>query len=513
MSTQNNNTNWLDRAIGWVNPRALYERLAWRGEIRNYDAGGFDRRNDGWGATNQAGSATDRAYRDTLRARARDLERNSDIEESIIQAFQRNVVGTGFRLQAKIVDASGNNDDALNREIEWYWGEWCRARNCDIQQRQSLSEMLAMIERRIRVDGGIFVIKTYSNNGPAPLALQLKEVDELDSTYTTGQLANGNYIVDGIEVDSVGRHIAYYFRQYTPDGYATIDPVKIPAKRCIYLQKITRPSQVRELTPMAPSISRIRDTNEYIESVSVQARVAACLAILIKKVTPGGAGLGRGSAVTKSDSATGYGGQSITPGMILNLQPGEDATTVNPPTIGSSAKDLLTVQQRLAAGGQGLGYETASRDMSQVNYSSARQGLLEDRKCYEPEQKYLIEHFLYEIYTEWLISISLTGKLPFNTAQLLSDKRRYMAHEFVAPGWEWIDPLKEATANKIALETGQTTLAQICAEQGQDWRENIDQRGREIAAMQQAGIGGEAIATNSAGAGSDAGSVSADEAA
>jgi lambda family phage portal protein len=406
----------------------------------------------------------------------------------VVKAFVRNVVGIGFTLQAKVTTAGGKDDETVNAAIEAEWAEWCRARNCDIQGRQSLAEMCRMAVRRMRVDGGILFVKSYTPGGTAPLVLQMREVDELDTTMMVTKLDNGYYVVDGIEVDAYGKHIAYYFKQFSPDGFATLDPVRVTADRVIYLQEFKRPSQPREMSPMTPGLTRIRDTNEYMTAVSVQARVAACFGAIIKKMTPGMAGLGRGIAGSKTDSQTGYAGQTMTPGMMMYLQPGEDVTSLNPPAMGSSVKDMLGIQQRLVGAGQGIGYETASRDMSQVNYSSARQGLLEDREEYRELQQYLIEHLLREVYTSWLISAALIGRLPFTVAELLGDKARYMAHAFIGKGWSWIDPFKEAKANEVSLNTGQDTLQRICAEQGLDWREVIAQRGRELQAMQDAGI-------------------------
>ena len=69
---------------------------AWRAtynELRNYDAGNNSRLNAGWRAANYSAEMTDRTSRDTIRARARDLERNSDIANSLISAYKRNVIG------------------------------------------------------------------------------------------------------------------------------------------------------------------------------------------------------------------------------------------------------------------------------------------------------------------------------------------------------------------------------------------------------------------------------------
>ena len=71
---------WLDNVIATVSPRRAYEREMWRqglDELRGYDAAGHGRINSGWRAVNESAEITDRYSRDVVRARARDLERNS----------------------------------------------------------------------------------------------------------------------------------------------------------------------------------------------------------------------------------------------------------------------------------------------------------------------------------------------------------------------------------------------------------------------------------------------------
>ena len=91
--------NWIDNIIGIVSPRKGYERAVWRQELeltKNYDAGDYGRLNANWRVLNQSAELTDRPYRDNIRARARDLERNSDIMNSITSTFVRNVIGGGY---------------------------------------------------------------------------------------------------------------------------------------------------------------------------------------------------------------------------------------------------------------------------------------------------------------------------------------------------------------------------------------------------------------------------------
>ena len=108
----------FDKIVAAVSPRRACEREAWRQQLeilRGYDAAGYGRLNAGWRVHNESAEVTDRFSRDVVRARARDLERNSDIAQSILHAYKRNVVGKGYTLQAK----TGNDElDEIPQEVD-----------------------------------------------------------------------------------------------------------------------------------------------------------------------------------------------------------------------------------------------------------------------------------------------------------------------------------------------------------------------------------------------------------
>ena len=148
---------WIDSLISFFSPGWGARRQAWPNaldEIRNYDAGNFGRLNAGWRVFNESAEMTDRNSREYVRARARDLERNSDVMNSVIGAYKRNVVGRGFQLQAKTAKAT------TNKELEKLWKRWCKARNCDVTGQQSLNEIMRMAVVRKKVDGGILLAVT-----------------------------------------------------------------------------------------------------------------------------------------------------------------------------------------------------------------------------------------------------------------------------------------------------------------------------------------------------------------
>lgn len=457
--------NVLDSIISFISPEWGVKREAYRqylGELRNYDAGGYGRANINWKSTNQSAEMTDRFYRDNIRARCRDLERNSDIMNSVLSAFKRNIIGGGYTLQVK------TSDEELNKTIEDLWKVWCKKNNCDVTGTQSFNQIMRMAVERKKVDGGILFVKRYTKDGVIPFQLQMLEVDELDISQVTTKNKK-NKIVGGIEYNEYNKPVGYWIKQYSIDGFSIQNPVYIEAKHVIFYYSKKRPSQVREMSDLSATLPRIRDTNEFMTAVSVKERIAACLSVFIKKQIPT---TGIGGRSNTANGKHDYEGKTISPGMIKELNAGDEIQVVNPSGQSADATSYVKLQQRLIGAGQGISYEATSRDMSQTNYSSARQGAIEDELTYAEEVELLID-ILDEIYETFIISAYLSGKLQIK--DFWNKKTEYFKHEWIKAPKKWIDPSKEANANKIALSTGQKTFKQIAAENGKDWKEQIEE--------------------------------------
>ncbi|WP_409176653.1 phage portal protein [Brevibacillus fortis] len=486
--------NWLERTIATISPEWAYKRKAWRsGMDALYDSGSRGRLNSNWNPAATADENKMRTERNLILSRARDLERNSDVAESIIDAFERNVVGAGMTLQAKVPKTVAGAEE-INQRIEKLWKEFSKAENCDITATQSLEEIQEMLVRRHVVDGGILIVKVFTDDKRFPFKLQVREVDELDSLTTS---FGGKRVVDGIEINEFGRPLAYHFKKF--DGIRQLhgESIRIEADKVIFWRRKTSPRQVRELSRLRTAIPRIKDANQFIEAVSVKERVLACLSVFIKKASPTGS-IGRG--VNPTGKNTGYDGMSLSPGMIGELNPGDEVQTVIPSGQASNTKDFISTLVRMVGSGIGLSYEAISRDMSNVNYSSARQGLIEDRKTYKRMQRSLIGTVLSPIYLQFLETMFMTGQLDIR--DFMQKKEQYSAHLWIPPGSTWIDPMKEVSANRVALESNQDTLARICAERGEDWREVVMQRIEEIKLIQEL-TGGVASGENNASDGAD----------
>lgn len=172
--------------------------------------------------------------------------------------------------------------------------------------------------------------------------------------------------------------------------------------------------------------------------------------------------------------------------MVNYLAPGESIETANPSRGLANARDYVAIQERLAGAGLGLSYELMSRDFNTSSFSSARQGMLEDRKTFEPIQNFMAAHLCDPIYREWMDLCVMAGSL--DIPDYFEHRTAYQNVEWVTPGWSWIDPAKEVQADIAAIQNGGKTLAQWCAERGYDWREQLEQMALEKETAEAMGL-------------------------
>jgi lambda family phage portal protein len=458
-----------DKLISIISPKWAAQRLAYRqafDEMRNYDVGDDSRLNAKWRVANSSGEFADRSSRDIVRARARDLERNSDMMNGVISAWVRNIIGRGRILQVQTEDIE------LNNQISELWKRWCKARNCDVTGSQTFNQILRTAVRRKKVDGGVLFVKRYTDYGMVPFQLQMLEVDELDVNQYEPKY-KGNKVIGGVEYTKYNRPVGYYFRTYSLDGIELLkNPVFVEAKDVIFYFSKTRFSQVREMSEQAPIMKRIRDANEFITAVSIKERIMACLSVFIKRTLPQVGGLGRSSNGNANGSKKqSYAEKTLEPGMMMELNSGDEIQVVNPTGQAMDASSHVRMHQRLIGAGSGLSYEATSRDVSQTNYSSSRLAIIEDGETFSEDNE-SIEAIMDEVYETFVISCVLAGLLSIK--DFWENKEKYFTHKWIKAPKPWIDPAKEANANKTAVETGEKTFIDLCAENGKDWRQSID---------------------------------------
>lgn len=453
--------NFLDKVIEYISPSWGLSRKSARianDGLRKYDAARINQRDKTWIPSTLDADSEILADLPRLRSRSRDLIRNNSWAVSIIDSLVQNVVGRGIIPQ--VLGDRAFSEDAERVLLESF-------EKIDIASDLDFYELQALVLRQMLECGESFVRITYDNNKPKALKLQVIEPDQIWSNATA---INGNEIRSGIEIDgNTGKHVSY-FVNYHPGGYSKTgiaSEQRVLAMDMIHVYLKTRPGQTRGVPILAPVISQLHDLGEYVEAELVAARVAACFAVLIKKAYHG----------APEENEDGDKIQNLTPGMVGRLRQGEDVSIVDPKRPGGQFNLFTSLLIRAIASGVNLSYETVSRDYSQSNYSSSRIGLLSERAHYRQLQGFLIKRLCNRVVDEIQEFRYLRGQ-----------QAEKFKVSWLCPGFEWVDPQKEAAAQVLAIQNNLRTKRSIIAERGEDLQEVFEQRAKEKELEKELGI-------------------------
>jgi lambda family phage portal protein len=309
------------------------------------------------------------------------------------------------------------------------------------------------------------------------------EPEHLPVTLNT-QADNGNVIRAGIEFDALGRRVAYHlYRSHPEDGALSPMPglgglqtVRVDAGEIIHLFRPLRPGQIRGEPWLARALVKLNELDQYDDAELVRKKTAAMFAGFITRLGPEDNLVGEGVADQNGVAISG-----LEPGTLQILEPGEDVRFSQPADVGGSYSDFLRMQFRAVAAAMGVTYEQLTGDLTQVNYSSIRAGLLEFRRRVEALQHGVIVHQLCRpIWQVWMEQAVLEGalNLPGYARGNSQQRRSYLACKWIPQGWQWVDPEKEFKAVQLAIRSGLMSRSEAISSFGYD-AEDVD---REIAA-------------------------------
>jgi lambda family phage portal protein len=296
------------------------------------------------------------------------------------------------------------------------------------------------------------------------LRIKLLDPDQIDSFFDR-DLDGGNKIVAGIELDRYGRRVAYHVLR---DTYR-FERVRVPASEIVHVFKADVAGQQRGVSWFAPVILKLFELDKASDALGMRLAISAMLMGVTTNAN--------GEAVPPFDGEQdGRGGLEggIEPGTIKSLAPGEDIRWTDPPDLGPESIAFLTLTAREIAAGLGLPYEALTGDLSEVNYSSIRAGLVEWRRRCEAIQHGLIAfQALRPIYRRWATTEILAGRLAAPGFE--SDPEPYLAVRFMPPRNDWVDPAKDVAAEVAAITAGLMSRRQAVAARGYDLEQLDDE--------------------------------------
>ncbi len=490
----------IDRVIGMFSPSAGIRRTQHRRTLQRMYAGAEANRltNNKKPRNQSADSELIGPFgADALRAWSRALVRDNAYAWGVVDTIVSSVVGCGITAQSQFETPEGTDVEDVNERRDAVWREWCEV--CDVNGRMTFSEIQQLAQREI-VEAGEVLIHLVRTPGkkyrgiyrPVPLALELIEADRLATEKDTYKIrsTDGNKIIRGVELDDLGKPLAYWIYPEHPNGpYATrVLPERIDASEILHLYRIDRVGQTRGVSWFAPVMSWLRDLGVYVDNEIQASAVASCFGVAIKTDGRSGAGL-MPSTDEESTDTNGNTFDYLEPAMIAYLRPGESIESINPGRPNSASEPWINLMLRGISVGTGLSYEVVSRNYSGTSYSSSRTSMLEDRRRFRRWQKYLVEHGCQPIWDAFCDQAATAGVDGFaSMTEILDDRRTATAVEWQTPAWEWVDPQSEQAAADGALNGNQTTLQIIAGQKGDNWRNILYQRAKELKLMRQLGL-------------------------
>lgn len=396
----------------------------------------------------------------TLRARSRDLERNNDYARKFLSMVETNVVGhAGFALFVEPRKPDGTIDRADAALIESAFWRWAQ-QECEVSG-LSMAEVQRLFIRTVARDGEVAV--RYRARGAFGMQLQLIDPDCIDASYNA-DLRDGQKVRMGVEYGDGGAVTAYWLTQADladpkQSGHG-LQRVRVSADEMrLYFPRMSI-GQLRGVPFMSSAMLRLQMLGGYEEAAVVAARVGAAKLGAIQ--TPDGEISGMGDATDESGNAI---HDAQEPGSFFNLPPGAELKSWDPDYPHEQFGSFVRACLRGLSSGLGVSYATLANDLENVNYSSIRAGVLEEREVWKALQGWMIDTFLQPMYSTWLRH-ALASK---HLAALPATKfDKFAAARWQGRRWDWVDPEKDMSANIMAIKHGIKSRTEIVAEQGRD---------------------------------------------
>ena len=443
-----------------------------------HEAAGGGRRSFAWLPANPGAVAALMATQTELRTKSRDLVRRNAWANAALESYVANAIGTGIKPQSLVTDA------ALRERIQMLWRDWTLDADAS-----GLTDFygLQALACRAMLEGGEALVRIRYRRPEDGLAvalqLQVLEPEHLPVTMNT-TAANGNVIRAGIEFDRLGRRVAYHLYRAHPEdgalapmsGNGGIETVRVDASEILHLFRPLRPGQIRGEPWLARALVKLNELDQYDDAELVRKKTAAMFAGFITRLAPEDNLMGEGVS-----DANGVALAGLEPGTLQILEPGEDVKFSQPADVGASYADFLRMQFRAVAAAMGVTYEQLTGDLTQVNYSSIRAGLLEfRRRCEALQHGVLVHQLCRPIWQAFIEQAALEGalSLPGYARGGQAKRREYLAVKWIPQGWQWVDPKKEFDAMLTAIRSGLLSRSEAISSFGYD-AEDVD---REIAA-------------------------------
>lgn len=478
-----------------------------------------------WTPTLQSPDGELNMYRDRIVSRVRDMVRNDGWASGAVTRILDNAVGANLRPIAKpdyhfLARVTGNKAfdhewaKEFARALDALWRSWAAedfGRYSDAARKLSFGEMMRIAFRHKLVDGDALAVLKWLPKRIAPgraryaTAVQLVDPDRLSNPQMNFDQRN---LRGGVEIDEHGAAIAYHIRKaHAGDWWAAADSVtwERVARETDWGRPVVvhdfdadRAGQHRGGTGIfAPVLQRMKMLIKYdgteLDAAIINAIFAAYIESPFDRELVGEA-LDDGEQLNtyqKTRTEFHQGNKIVLGNARLPIMfPGEKINTVNAARPTSNFKDFESAVLRNVASGVGLAAHQITNNYAEINYSAAKAALTEVWKTLGRRRHDFGQNFAQPIRVAWMEEAFAVDELPLPQGAPPFQELRgaYARCRWLGPPMGWLDPVDERTGAVIGLDAGFDTLEDICADQGKDFEENLEQRAYEVRRFKELGM-------------------------
>lgn len=447
----------------------------------------------------------------TLRARSDDLFERNLFARGLIRRIVENMVATGLTLESLPIESLlGLEEDSLEEwqeDVETRFNLWAKNKKlCDYTEQRTFGEIQQDILREALVCGDCVVVNRASDKYKVP---QIEVISGTRVQSPGSKPKAGHRIVDGVELDARGRHVAYWVSNLDAVGVRSFERLEChgdkTGRRLAWMVygSDKRIGAVRGKPLLAIVLQSLKEIDRFRDATQRKAGISATIAGYVKrtadavqrKIGAGGFGAVRKGAQLEADSQDGetrrWDIEDYVPGVFIHtLEPGEEIQQLNNASATEHFAEFQDAILRAVAFCCSVPPEVFL--MSYDKSFSASQAANNDFKiALATWRRTFGTHACSPVYEEWLVREVLRGKIKAQgLSAALKDPEQYDVY-FAWLNNDWcgqvkpaVDLLKLVKAYSDQVAQGFMTRTHATMElNGSDFRRNVKKLAKENALL------------------------------
>lgn len=462
-----------------------------------------------------------------LRQRAWDSYLTSEVVQIIINKFSTWVIGKGLKLHAEpnkvLLESEGINldRDKFSELVESRFETYANSDMCDYAGMKSLGMLEKTAYKNVKIGGDCLVVLRVIN-GIVKIQLidgcHVRSPLGYGTEYFPRELENGNRIMNGVEMNETGQHVAYYVWTDEPNNRLQYERIpcrgaKTKIKMAFLISGLEyRIHNVRSIPAISTTLETLAKVDRYKEATLATAEEQAKISYTIEHEMHSDGNNPMLKNIVKARDVGASGGLPVTDdGQVVA---DKIAVTTNKQAwnmpIGAKLKMHTPSGQNIFKDFYSANFDTicaafgAPPEVMASKYdstfSSARAAIKDWEHTLNVERAEFAFQFNKPIYDLWLEVEILKGKIAapgYLLARVNNDMmliEAYRKSRFVGANVPHIDPLKEVNAERAKLGKGAEFIPLTTVQQatenlnGGDSDANIEQFEQELKDSTKRGI-------------------------